>query len=171
MKDLKKLFPVMVFFGILLAFSQFSRASQCDITVGEDVVNERVDINTDVPNYLVGAKITVTLADGTSSTVPAEKFKVVKRQQQFLVTKTTKNTIKTCKAADQEYNKNILSGMVGYGLVGGLEKDRDPTRLEVETKVGPSVGIQYQRRLNERFTIGIQGQTNGVGSGLLGVGF
>lgn len=131
---------------------------------------ETLEIKTDVPKHLVGAKITITLADGTVSTVPAERFKVVKRQQQFIVTKTKQNRVVSCENASAEQKKNIVSGLVGYGNDGGLERTQDPTRVNVETKIGPSLGIQYQRKF-EKVILGGQGQTNGTGSVLIGLEF
>lgn len=156
---------------LIFLLAPLSVFANCDVSSNETVDQETLSISTDVPKHLIGAKITITLADGTTSTIPAEQFKVVKRQQQFIVTKTKEKTVMTCSVKKGGENKNVISLMGGYGLVGGLKKEREPSKIEVETKNGPSAGIQYQRRILDRFYLGVQGQTNGVGSGLLGIEF
>lgn len=160
------------FCSLSLLFASTLVLAICKENSTEYETKEQFEISTDIPKHLVGAKITITLADGTSSTVPSEKFKVVKRQQQFIVTNRTQKTIVTCEkeVVKNTTKNNSVSLLAGYGLAGGLETSSNPGEVEVKTKVGPSVGIQYQRHF-ERIILGIQGQSNGVGSGVIGYSF
>jgi len=119
------------------------------------VVKETREIKTDVPNHLKGATITVRLADGKESTVPAEKFKVVPRLQQFIVTKTNQLSKKYCTPG-----KNRVSVMAGRGPREGLKRTVTASKVVVESDVGGMVGAQYQRLINKDISLGIQGQSN-----------
>jgi len=157
----------------ILLLSSVAFAEPCETSSSGEVVTGQLEINTDLPKHLVGAKITVTLADGSSSTVPAEKFKVVPRKQQFITTKTTEKSVMTCTKNVKSDKRHIISAGAGVGMVAGLEKSKSPTVMEVETKTGPVFGLQYQYQnfLDTGLVLGIQGQTNGTGMGILGVEF
>lgn len=143
--------------------------ADCSTSSSDEIAEETMEITTDVPSHLKGATITVTLADGSSSTVSAEKFKVVARQQQFIVTKTRKNTVVSCQKPRER--KNEVSGLVGYGETGKLNTEVTPTEINVETKQGAVFGLQYQRLVTDKISVGIQGQSNGTGMGVVGVEF
>ena len=127
---------------------------------------EQKEIKTDVPKFLEGATITVQLKDGRESRVPAERFKVVPRKQQFLVTK-TKSTM-LCKASE----KNRVSVLGGYGTKASLSKTvNSPSDTTVKTNEGAVGGLQYQRKVSNRLSIGAQGQSNKTVSIIVGVDF
>ena len=154
-----------IIFSMLFGIS--SMASECIEKVSEEVATETKVINTDVPNHLKGATIIVRTADGRESSVPAEKFKVVPRKQQFLVTKTERSKTLSCSTN----KKNRVSLLGGHGAQGGLSSSQSGNLVEVESETGAVVGAQYQRMLNDTFSVGVQGQTNKTGSILLGVDF
>ncbi len=155
----------------LFALPALSFALDCSKETSAEEVLEQKDITTDIPNHLKGAKIIVRLADGSESEVPAEKFKVVPRKQQYLVTKTQIKETNTCVAVSAEKHKNRLSALGGYGVKGGLKSSSNGSVAEVESDVGAVLGLQYQRNLTERFSLGVQGQNNSTGSIVLGVDF
>jgi len=104
--------------------------------------------------------------DGRETSVPAEKFKVVPRKQQFVVTK-TKATL-TCRAKE----KNRVAALGGFGPTGALKDRKDDAKTTtVDTVEGAVGGLQYQRKLNDRFSLGVQGQSNKTFSLILGVDF
>lgn len=142
--------------------------ADCVTTSGQETVEDKLVISTDVPKHLEGATITVKLKDGTISTVPAEKFKVVPRHQQYLVTK-VKQTDQTMCKADKE--KNRLSAMIGQGPKPGLTYSRSAHEVDVESRVGTVGGVQYQRLLNDKWSLGVQGQSNQTGLINLGYDF
>src|SRR5690606_27362097 len=98
------------FFFVLVVgflFSNQVMAESCTSSSSEEVVTATTEISTDVPSHLRGATIIVRTKDGRESSVPAERFKVVPRIQQFLVAKTQKNTETVCKNAE----KNRVSAL------------------------------------------------------------
>jgi hypothetical protein len=130
-----------------------------------EVAEEQLEIKTDVPSHLKGAKIVVRLADGRETVVPAEKFKVVPRVQQFVVTKTKKTDTLVCKG---DVNKNRLSVHAGNGPREGLTTKNHGSFVEVETDVGAVGGLQYQRLVTDK--ISVSGQVQSNETVLLGVG-
>jgi hypothetical protein len=156
---------------ITALFSLIAMASEpvcTDQTSAEEITGQK-EINTDVPNHLKGATIIVRQADGRETSVPAEKFKVVPRKQQFVVTKTKVNHSMTCET--NVPNKNRVSALGGYGAKGGLKSSTNGSVAEVESKTGAVLGLQYQRMITDRLSLGIQGQDNKTGSLVLGIDF
>ncbi len=162
---MKKLFIVM----LLVAINSVAGEPQCTEQVGQSEAKESLEIKTDVPNYLKGALIIVRLADGRESTVPAEQFKVVPRRQQFIVTKLETSRVTSC--ITNEPRKNRVAVLGGYGARNGLTTSRSGDTVTVESSSGAVGGAQYQRMLNDRWSVGVQGQTNETGSLLLGLDF
>ncbi len=164
---------------ILAMFSVTAHAEQsCNTQTSDYAATEQMEIKTDVPKHLEGATITVTLKDGRTSTVPAEKFKVVPRKQQFIVTKLDRSTKTSCTSVVTDEQKNRVSVLGGYGSKDGLDRDdsQAPNSVEFKSKVGAVFGAQYQRKLGVKVfdlpvSAGVQGQTNKTGSVLLGVDF
>ena len=157
--------------GLLFSMNVFA-SPVCTKDLSTVDAEEQMEIKTDVPNHLKGATITVKLADGRESTVPAENFKVVPRKQQFLVTKTVSTEVFTCTVAG-ENQKNRVSLLGGHGAKEGLNVSRDESTgsASVESRVGLVGGLQYQRLVFDQLSLGIQGQTNKTGSLLIGLDF
>lgn len=146
----------IITFVTLLSMLAFASGT-CDTTATEVIATEALKLSTDVPNHLKGATITVRLADGTESTVPAEMFKVVPRKQQFIITKTFQARMTVCSA---DVRKNRASIMAGNGPKEGLERSNIGTAVAIESKVGTVAGVQYQRLITERVSLGAQLQSN-----------
>ena len=132
-------------------------AENCSTQSGEEQVLEQMEIKTDVPKFLEGASICVKLADGKESCVPAEKFKVVARKQQFIVTKTSQKDVTTCSA---EKERNRISLLGGSGPKKGLDVTRSATQVTIESQSGFVGGLQYQRLITDKVFIGGQIQSN-----------
>lgn len=158
-------------FSLLILFTTQAFAENCTESTSAAKVDEQMEIKTDVPKHLKGAMIIVRLADGRESQVPAEKFKVVPRKQQYLVTKTSTETVRSCTNLD--HNRNRVSLMGGEGPTGHLDRDSSsaPGKVSVESERGAVGGAQYQRLLNDRWSLGIQGQTNKTGMVMIGLDF
>ncbi len=144
----------------------------CSDTQTLNSATEQMEIKTDVPKFLEGATICVKLADGKESCVPAEKFKVVARKQQFVVTKETTSTLRVCSANQ----KNRISVLAGKAATGGLDRSRSGNTESVSTEYDTALGLQYQRQLNLKvldlpLSIGGQLQNNGSALGTIGVDF
>jgi hypothetical protein len=142
-------------FILMLCVPGYAFALDCSTTSNAEVVKETTEITTDVPSHLRGAVIVVRLADGRETTVPAEKFKVVPRSQQFIVSKTYQLNRQVCSP-----EKNRLSLLGGNGPKEGLNRYKTATKVTVESDVGAVGGVQYQRLLDHGLSLGIQGQSN-----------
>lgn len=139
----------------MLCVPGYAFALDCSTSSNAEEVTETRELTTDVPSHLKGAIIMIILADGTHSAVPAEKFKVVPRAQQFLITKTKQLDKTTCTP-----EKNRLSLLAGNGPKEGLSRYKTSSTVTVESKVGTVGGLQYQRLLDHGVNVGIQGQSN-----------
>jgi hypothetical protein len=172
---MKTFIMFLVMFSVLafvLLFSLPAIASDdCKTSTGEELAMERLEINTDVPKWLQGATIIVKQADGKESIVSADKFKVVPRKQQFIVTKTKQESVTMCKTEGASRKHNRVSLLGGYGSNGKLSTTSSASKATVEQEYGPVGGLQYQRSLSDTLSIGVQGQTNKNSSLLLGIDF
>lgn len=155
---------------LLLATSVYA-APTCQTHNSEESDVEHRVITTDVPNHLKGATIIVRLANGKQTEVPAEQFKVVPRKQQYLVTRTLKTFSTTCQEEARKLNKNRVAVLAGHGAKEGLSKSVTSSDIEVRSNVGVVGGVQYQRLITEKLSIGVQGQTNQTGSLVIGLDF
>jgi len=159
-------------FAVLLMFVvRFAHAGEpaCSEQTSAEQVTGQLEINTDVPSHLKGAVIIVRRADGKESQVPAERFKVVPRKQQYLTTRTERNKVVSCTTNEPRKNRVALLG--GHGTQEGLKSTTNGSTTEVESNVGLVGGAQYQRMITDRLSVGVQGQTNKTGSVLIGVDF
>jgi len=148
----------------LLASGSVHAGQTCSETAEQAI--EKKEIKTDVPKFLEGATIVVRLKDGKESSVPAEKFKVVPRKQQFLVTK-TKSTM-LCSASE----KNRIAVLGGYGNKASVSKTQESaSQTTVKTNEGLVGGVQFQRKVNDRISVGAQVQSNKTTSLILGLDF
>ena len=150
---------------LLISLPVFA-AQNCKTSSSEEKIDQTKEITTDVPSHLKGATIIVRRADGKETSVPAELFKVVPRKQQFIVTKISHQETTLCSA--EEAHRNRISLLAGNGPKGGLDRSSTPAKVSVESRTGAIGGVQYQRLLTERLSIGAQVQTNK--SGLLNIG-
>lgn len=164
-----KLLLTMLF---LIPTMASANCSVSDVDVDyESVVHE---IDTKLPAFLKGAKIKVTLADGTSSEVPAELFKVVPRKQQLIVGhETTIRKETTCKVDDRK--KNIIMASAKE-TVTSLETKTSTipngVKASVSSNKGLVPGIKYYREdILENLGAGVGVDTNGEVEAMIGVGF
>lgn len=156
---------ILAFFICSAAFA----SDNCTTVSSSEAVLETQLYGTDVPSHLKGAKIIIQQADGKVSEVPAERFKVVPRKQQRVITRVASHTLKSCK--EISFRKNRVAALAGLGQREGLTKDVSASRIDIETKTGLVGGLQYQRSLNDRFSVGAQAQTNKTGSLMIGLDF
>jgi hypothetical protein len=162
-----------LFISLLLVVSVANAGESCqesESVATQDVVYK---VNKDMPNHLKGAKITVTLADGSSSTVPAEKFMVVPRKQQTVV------------GQDKVVSKNLVCSKSEKNILMA-ELRKDVKNIDTETTAIPGgeqvtvrsnkaliPGINYYRRelFDTRFGAGVGVDSNGTVKGMLGLDF
>lgn len=143
----------------------------CEKSISTLEIREQQEIKTDVPKHLEGAVIIVKLKDGRESIVSAENFKVVPRVQQFIVTRTQQEINNNCVIDSSE--KNRLSLLAGEGPKNKLNVNVSnyPNEVDVSSRYGIVGGLQYQRKVTDKVSLGLQGQTNNGALVLIGVDF
>jgi hypothetical protein len=161
----------MKYLLLLLLSTSLYAAPTCKTENSEENAVEQKVLTTDVPSHLNGATIIVRLANGKQTEVPAEQFKVVPRKQQYLVTRTLTTSNTTCSEEAVKLNKNRISVLGGIGAQEGLSKSTNGSTVKVESNTGAVGGVQYQRLITEKISIGVQGQTNQTGSLSIGLDF
>lgn len=158
------------FFG----FTLVQASEECSDYSQTESKEETTDVNTDVPKGMNGSVIIVRSPDGKETACPIEKCKVVFRKQQFVVNKTIVAIERTCKTTD----RHRVSGLLGYGPKGGLNRDNSnaPNQVNVESRIGIVGGAQYQYKSDIKvfglpLSGGVQLQDNKLPSAIVGVDF
>jgi len=149
----------LIFLTLLFFNINSDATDSCETLKDEKIETDVLNITTDVPKHLKGAVIIVRRSDGVETTVPAEKFKVVPRKQQFVVTKVTDTKVLTCKVKEPK-EKNRISLVAGQGPKPGLDYETDGSVVTVKSRVGEVGGLQYQRLLTDKLSVGAQVQSN-----------
>ena len=168
MIKLLSIFSILLVSSVLFAQECGKSEVQTETLVSSQLVN------TETPKFLQGATITITKADGSSETVKAEEFMVVRRKHlRPVVNVLNTETKKVCTnnvPEDQKYSKNILSLKVadGYSDVQS-EQTSSGSKLSVDRLI--SAGVQYQRAYNNKFYFGVGADTNQGAEVLMGIGF
>lgn len=164
----------LIIFLLIAVVSVAQAKETCEESIEVHSQDVTYEVNTDMPKHLKGATITVTLADGKTSTVPAEKFMVVPRVQKTVVGQNkilAKNV--TCSKSG---NKNILIGEVRKDVTGHETKtEAIPGGIKSSTSSVKEVvpGINYYRRelFDSSIGAGVGVDTNGTVKALIGVDF
>lgn len=157
---------------ILLSFVSVANAGEtCSESTSETAQEVVYEVNKDMPKYLQGATITVTQADGKTSTVPAEKFMVVPRKQKTVLgqNKQTSKIVSCTKPSDK---KNIVFADARKDFKG-LDVTTDGKTAIVESKKGIVPGVNYYRRelLDSPIGAGVGLDSNGTLKGMIGIDF
>lgn len=129
----------------------------------------------EMPKYLEGASVTVTLKNGKTYTFKSEEYAVVPRSgmgEAVILRQQLATVAKKIERKDLVKNKkNRIYGLIGRGNTGELDVSTNGSRYKVEHDRGTVGGIGYQRKLDETINAGIQIQNNGTTSLSLGVDF
>lgn len=123
-----------------------------------------------IPEYLEGAKTTVTLKSGKTYTYKSEDMAVVKRDrlktnknQTRIASKIVKKLINDFKSRKIVPNKkNRVYVLGGFGPTNRLEVSSADDGYRVGIDRGFIGGVGYQRKINQDFSAGVQLQSNGV---------
>lgn len=145
-----------IIFIVLMSMPIMAYAQESCVTTTTESVEGKMEIDTKVPKNLEGAIITIRTEDGQEKTMPAEQFKVVPRKQQFIVNKTRQIDRINCPPSKNVRRPNRLSLLVGQGYKYGIEIQADGNTLEASSRVGIIGGIQYQRLVTDRVSVGGQ---------------
>lgn len=129
----------------------------------------------EMPKYLKGATVTVTLKNGKTYTYKSEDMAVVPRENlQINSLKVLGFNILHTKLVNKEIIKNRrnrLYGFVGYNFDGSLDVRKDGDISSVKAGKDNIFGIGYMRKLNEKVNVGFQMDLNGTFGITLGTDF
>jgi hypothetical protein len=128
------------------------------------------EVDTTLPKHLKGATITVTLADGRSSTVPADKFMVVPRKQKTVLGQN--QTITKKLSCSKSGKKNILLGEVRKDVTD-IDASVNGKTATVESEKALVPGVNYYRRelFDSPIGAGVGIDSNGTLKGMIGLDF
>lgn len=129
----------------------------------------------EMPKYLEGAEVKVTLKNGKTYTYKAEEYAVIPRSSMGK-TAALESTVKRIKKKIEneelvENKKNRIYGLVGRGATGDLDAKTDGSKYTTEHERGTVWGLGYQRKVNDGFSLGLQIQSNKTTSFSLGKDF
>jgi len=158
----------------LISFTATAK-EQCHEQQSESSEEVVYAVNKNMPRYLKGAKITITLADGSTSTVPAEKFMIVPRKQYTKLgeNKTVNKKVSCTKSSDK---KNIVM-LEAREDVTDVESKTEKVNggIKASTKANQAIvpGLNYYRRevLDTPIGVGLGLDTNGTVKGMIGIDF
>lgn len=157
--------------AIILFNLQYVKAQTCAEStkvVEQDVVYA---VNTDIPKHLKGAKITVTTADGKTSTVPAERYMVVPRVQKTVVgqNKLVLQRTTCSKKAPPDKLTLFVDAKKEYT---GVSKDAGANIASISSNkaIVPSINL-YKNSLIGPLGIGAGIDSNSHGKFMIGIDF
>ena len=133
----------------------------------------------EMPKYLEGATVTVTLKNGKTYEYKSEKMAVVPRDGLGFYKEASEahaqafNSIhnKVISGELVKEKKNRVYGLMGYGQTGGLNVSTDGSHYKVEHEKGAVGGFGYQRKVGDDVNLGVQVQSNETTSFSLGLDF
>lgn len=133
----------------------------------------------EMPKYLEGATVTVTLKNGKTYEYKSEDMAVVKRANLGVHKNEAKQTRKALATVAKKIKnkklvknkKNRIYGLIGYGNTGSLDVSTNGSTYETKHSRGAVGGIGYQRKVSEDLNLGVQVQTNGTTSLSVGTDF
>lgn len=155
---------------ILILLFNLAFASDCTDVQTTNAQVQTSEITTDIPKHLQDATIIIRTKDGRESQVSANKFKVVPRKQQHLITEVKTHTERICKVSGKE--KNLL-------MVGGRRDHKDldikvsGKTVTVESEKGLVLDAAYMRQniFDTNLGVGAGVDTNGTLKGMIGLEF
>lgn len=155
---------------LILLLSTTTLANDCSESTEKQTNEVAYAVNKDMPKHLKGATITITLADGSTSTVSADKFMVVPRKQYTVVGESSSTTkTMTCKAKTK---KNSLMVDARKDITG-LDTETNGSQAKVVAKKDLVPGLNYYRRevMDSNIGVGAGVDSNGVVKAIVGFDF
>lgn len=167
----------IVILGVLMLVQNvIAGEHQCEQkrnVISQEIVYE---VNKDLPKHLIGATITITQANGKTSTVPAERFMVVPRKQKIVVGANRVTVVTNDCINDLDIKKNTVMVEGAYGIRGvttetSVGLGTVTAKTYVERAIVP--GIDYYRRqiLDTPIGAGLGIDVLGRGKAFLGLDF
>jgi hypothetical protein len=166
---MKNILIALLIYSSAMGLAEADECTETTKSITQDVVHA---VNKDMPKHLQGATITVKLADGSETTVPAEKFMVVPRKQ-YTVAGQNK-TVSSKLTCDKDQKKNIV-------YVGAKRELTDlETKVNVPAKsaqvdslkvLTPSINYMRRKILDSDLNLGGGVDKNGQVQGTIGLDF
>jgi hypothetical protein len=129
----------------------------------------------EMPKYLEGATVTVTLKNGKKYNFKSEEYAVVTRNSMGELAVVKTQLVGVAKKIERKElvknKKNRVFGLVGRGHTGRLNSSTDGDNYSVSHETGTVFGVGYQRKVNDDFNLGIIIQNNQTTSFSLGKDF
>lgn len=158
----------LIMFLMLTSVSFANELSCGETKTISSLEKEEMDVNTEVPKHLLGAKIILKKADGTEEVLKAEDFMVVKRKHKRPVYKEKIATSSLKCKTDSVKNIVSLKGVRSYANPESkLEANKGTLSIERET----TLGAQYQRNIGKNVFLGVEGDLNRGAGVMIGLGF
>lgn len=154
----------------LLCLSSTAFSADCTDVQSKEKVEATKEINTDIPKHLQDAVIIIRTKDGRESQVSANKFKVVPRKQQFIVTETSKHTERVCKVSGKEKNLIIVGGRRDHTDLD-IRVSGQTATVKSEKDLVLDAGYMRQNIFDTNLGVGASVDTNGTLRGMVGVEF
>ena len=146
-----------------------------DCTESQTVSAEQVvySVSKDIPKHLKGATITITQADGKTSTVPAEKFMVVPRKQTTVLGE-NKTISKKLTCSNGKKNSIIAGGRkdtVGHRVETSSIPNGQQVKVYSEKDLVPDINYYRREILDTPIGAGVGVDSNGTLRGSVGFDF
>lgn len=122
-----------------------------------------------MPSYLKDATIIVTLKNGKNYNFNISKWKVVPRDSECPKVKETVELMH--QYSSTVYRPNRFSLIGGYGKNGKLTTSIQGSNVLISPSNGFLFGVQYQRNIYDRFSLGLQFLNNSSYLGTIGIDF
>lgn len=123
----------------------------------------------DVPEYMRGGKIVVTLKDGKSYEFSTDEYMVVRRHA--TAPPTTEAPVQVVERSSRsEETRNVITAFIGSGA-GGLQTQHNPSSVTINSRQVGVFGFGFSRRISELFSVQAVGLSNRTGVLGLGVNF
>jgi hypothetical protein len=159
---------------LILLLSTTTLANECTESTEKQTNKVAYNVNKDMPDHLKGATITITLANGKSSTVPANKFMVVPRKQYTVVGESVNMTkTMTCKSKSKKNNisLDVRKDVVGLDKSSTSIANGTQAKVLLEKDLIPTFNYYRREVLGDALGFGAGIDTNGVLKGIIGLDF
>jgi hypothetical protein len=156
--------------GFFLNSAYAENCSESQTESSEQVV---YNVSKDMPKHLKGATITITLADGKTSTVPAEKFMVVPRKQTTVLGE-NKTISKKLTCSNGKKNSIIAGGRkdtVGHRVETSSTPNGQQAKVYSEKDLVPDINYYRREILDTPIGAGVGVDSNGTLRGSVGFDF
>lgn len=147
----------------------YAQSMSCGQTKTSTTLEKKeLDVVTEVPNHLKGARIILVKADGSQETLKAEDFMVVKRKHKRPIFE--EKTVSSRLECQNNGVKNIVS-LKAVNSYGSPDRTIHGNSGTVSVSRSSTLGAQYQRNIGKNLYLGVEGDLNQNAGLMIGLGF